>query len=226
MVYSLAGRQACPHHKPGPRSAATPWTPSPAAGSGRSGTWRWSCCLWRLWRWSQCCQRSNWWDTKTAMWAAAMWTHKNCSHLILLIKSALPSPRAGSLPTVSGAIFSIKADLRYAWNTFMPSMCNWTSDWVRCPVTVTLYAVPVNDQTPPLGVCGIRRWSRPAVVYYDFKSETKHIMIKRQVRKKTTDTNNLTNWLLYLLLRPFASIPIKTSEPISEASMTYGASLA
>lgn len=38
VVYSLAGRQACLHRKPGPRSAATPSTPSPAAGSGRSGT--------------------------------------------------------------------------------------------------------------------------------------------------------------------------------------------
>lgn len=31
--------------------------------------------------------------------------------------------------------------------------------------------VPVNDQTPPLVVCRIRRWSGPAVVYYNFKSE-------------------------------------------------------
>lgn len=32
--------------------------------------------------------------------------------------------------------------------------------------------------------------------------------------------------LMYLLLSPFASMPMKTSEPISEVSITYGASLA
>lgn len=61
-------------------------------------------------------------------------------------------------------------------NTFTPS----TSGSVRCPLSITLYAVPVNDQTPPLGVRRIRRWSRPAVVYDDFKSETKHIVTKRR----------------------------------------------
>lgn len=113
VEYSLAGRQACLHRKPGPRSAATPSTPSPAAGSGRSGTWRWSCCLWRFGRCSQCCRRSNWWDTKTT----AMWTQLCFFVLILLgcnsatvnlCRPALPSPRAGSLPTLSGTISSMK----------------------------------------------------------------------------------------------------------------------
>ena len=32
--------------------------------------------------------------------------------------------------------------------------------------------------------------------------------------------------IIYLLLSPFASMPMKTSEPISEVSITYGESLA
>lgn len=148
LGYSPAGRRACLHHKPGPRSAATPSTPSPAAGSGRSGTWRWSGCLCRFQRWSQCCQRSSWWETKSRV---------NPFVLVPLTLSALPSPTAGSLPSLSESTFS----------------------WV----------VPVNDQTPPLVVCRIRRWSRPAVVYYNFKSATKHIMVQRPVRNEQFKCN-------------------------------------
>ncbi len=31
--------------------------------------------------------------------------------------------------------------------------------------------VPVNDETPPLLVCGVRSGGGPAVVYYNFEPE-------------------------------------------------------
>lgn len=46
------------------------------------------------------------------------------------------------------------------------------------------------------------------------------------MRSAETHLCERKHMLRYLLLRPFASMPMKTSEPISDVSITYGASLA
>lgn len=102
-------------------------------------------------------------------------------------------------------------------------MCNWLDVQLASPFTPYLLMIRLHLLASVEYGVGVAQ--QLFITTLNLRQSTSWQRDRVEINYLTA-TNNLTNVPLYLLLRPFASIPIKTSEPISEVSMTYGASLA